>query len=72
MWFMDTKSEVALIYERIEDAHKEAALLRLGRDTADSQATGGRLVTMIDSALLRASQGALRRQAARDMRMPRG
>lgn len=70
MWFTDTEAEVRLVNERIQDAHNEAKMLRLGREMDANREAGGRIMAIIDSAVIRASQGAQRRQAARGRSVP--
>jgi monoamine oxidase len=67
MMFMDEQAEMTLAQQRLEATQREIANLRLGR--ALGAGTASRFGAFVDGALVRATQGAARRQEARRSRL---
>lgn len=67
MMFLDEQAEMTLAQQRLEATQREIANLRLGR-TLRAGSTS-RFGAFVDGALVRATQGAARRQEARRSRL---
>jgi hypothetical protein len=65
MMFLDEQAELTLARQRLETTQREIAAFRLGRTAGG----GSRVGAFIDNALVRATQGAARRQKARRSRL---
>ena len=63
MWYLDTAGEIQVVNQRIEDARKEIAGLRLGASQADR-----RLRARLDAGIVRLTSGAARRHSDRQSR----
>lgn len=64
MMFMDEHAEVMMAKQRLEATRQEIAAFRMARHSSPA----GRLGAVVDGALIRATQGAVRRQAERQSR----
>lgn len=60
MYYMDATSEIQLVNQRIEDARKEIAGLRLGAGQRER-----RIRARLDAGIVRLSSGAARRHSDR-------